>query len=257
MAGLVESHFFYFPSREVFVTPPGVRDVSIETSDGHTLHAWLMGPVDDHAAPVILHLHWNAGNVSNHSAFSEFLANSGYRVLLVDYRGYGRSEANGRLTRHRLLGDAQHALEWIREQSEFEASPIGVYGVSLGGAFATALVARNDDISALCLTSAFSSWRGVAGDHVPILPRLLIGRGLDPEDEIGAVGSCPVLIVHGAEDSIVPERHLEVLASAARRGGVAVETALIPFGGHNDVPSEYPEARRAIAEFFGRTLIAP
>ena len=253
MGSFVESRVFFYPSRQPFVTPEGVRDVSILTPEGHTLHAWVMGP-EDSDAPVILHIHGNAGNVSTHADFSWFLAQAGYRVVLFDYRGYGRSEPAGRVTRARALTDAQAALDWVKSQEEFVGAPIGVYGVSLGGAIGLPLAARNEDVRAVCATSAFASWRGVASDHAPMLAPLLISRGQDPVDAIAELGDRPVLLVHGGQDAIVPVHHLEILASASRVAGVSVETALIPLGGHNDVPHGQGEAMEAVLAFFRERL---
>jgi dipeptidyl aminopeptidase/acylaminoacyl peptidase len=256
MGSFVESWVFYFPSREAFITPSDVRDVSIPTLEGHSLHAWVTEP-EDQSAPVILHLHGNAGNIETHAEFSAFLAAAGFRVVLLDYRGYGRSERAGRPTRERLFADSQSALDWMRSQDEFKGAPIGVYGVSLGGAMATALAGQNEDVRALCTVSAFSSWQGVARDHAPVLGSLLIGRGLDPVMEIAGLSGRPVLLIHGGQDAIVPVHHLERIASAGRKAGARVETALIPLGSHNDVPFAHDEAREAVTAFFRTHLARP
>src|SRR5262245_28689172 len=102
LTSCVESRVLYFPSRDTFRTPAGYEDVSIRSPDGLTLHGWVMPArgVDGGARPpAVLHLHGNAGNVESHASWSESLPEHGISVLLLDYRGYGRSAPAGSLTR--------------------------------------------------------------------------------------------------------------------------------------------------------------
>ena len=94
LAGCIERMFFY-PDSATYTTPAqlGVRaeDVQIVTADGSRLHGWFL-PAVGNAKGTVLHLHGNAANVSNHLPLVSWLPARGYNVLMVDYRGFGRSE---------------------------------------------------------------------------------------------------------------------------------------------------------------------
>lgn len=253
---LAESHVFYFPSREAFPTPADAEDVSFTTADGLTLHGWFLPPEGGVPPPwpVVLHCHGNAGNVSSHADFSSFLVEHGMSMLIFDYRGYGRSSKASRIDRHDLLIDARAALGYVRSRPDVDASRVGVLGVSLGGVFAAALAAEHPEIRAVCLVSTFSTWRGVAGDHVPLLGPLVIPSGLDPADSLARAGARPLLIVHGSNDEVVHARHAAILESSGRAAGAMTQVFMVPGMDHNGILAEQSRERRVVAEFFSRTL---
>ena len=102
--------------------------------------------------------------------------------------------------------------------------------------------------------SAWGGWRGIAGDHLPILGPMLMPTGLDAVDAMPALAGRPLLLIHGDRDSIVPPRHLGVLRDAASSAGVAVEARLITGGDHNAIIADLPEASSAITAFIVGTL---
>ncbi|MCG3121985.1 MAG: hypothetical protein GIKADHBN_00358 [Phycisphaerales bacterium] len=251
-----ESRVFYIPDRAPFATPPEYVDVSIPTPDGLSLHGWLMPPAGNVPKPwpAVLHCHGNAGNVSLHADFSSFLTDHGIAVLIFDYRGYGRSSAASGLVRDKLLTDSRAALEFLLTQPDIDPARVGALGVSLGGVFASALAGERSEIRAVCLVNAFSSWRGVATDHAPVLGRLFIADGLDPVSNLRSGAGRPVLIVHSERDEIIHPRHAGLLADGARAGGWEATTFIAPGVDHNSVLSEGSDEQRAVAEFFVRTL---
>lgn len=256
--GIVESRAYY-PSRATFDTPPGTEDVWFETEGGVRLHGWFMPAADadpTESRPAILHAHGNAGNVSSHDAFSRFLTREGFHVLLFDYRRYGRSDNTGPLRRGPLLDDTRAALAYLKSRPDVDDSRIGVYGVSLGAVFALHAAAEDPAVRAVATVSAFSTWRGIAGDVMPVLGPVLMPGGLDPADAAARLGDRPYLIVHGLQDRIIPPRHATLLETAAARAGVDVTLWTDPAGDHNSMVPVNPAAQRVIAEFFARHLIA-
>lgn len=258
LTGWAESSVFYFPSRTEFANPAGCEDVWITTADGVRLHGWFLRAADavpGEVRPAILHCHGNAGNVESHLGFSRFLTHSGFHVLIFDYRGYGRSDAAGRLRRSMLSGDALAAFDALAARPDVDPSRVGTYGVSLGGVFALHVASQRPSVAAACTVAAFSSWGGVAADHVPLIGSVLIPAGLDPVDMVPAIGSRAYLIVHGEADDIVPVRHAGVLEAAAEAARVSVRVARIPGGNHNGIVDRQ-DSRDAIAGFF-RSALAP
>ncbi|MGB2817517.1 MAG: alpha/beta hydrolase, partial [Burkholderiaceae bacterium] len=106
LAGCVER--FFFDQDAVTYTVPeqfGVRahDVEIRSADGTRLHGWFL-PASGEPKGTVLHLHGNAANVSNHLPLVAWLPARGYNVLMLDYRGFGRSE--GKPTLDGIVDDA-------------------------------------------------------------------------------------------------------------------------------------------------------
>jgi len=255
LTGWTES-LAYFPSRKTFATPPGVEDVYFTSADGTRLHAWFMPAANadpDQPGPAILHVHGNAGNVSSHESFSRFLTRHGFSVFLFDYRCYGRSEDKGPLRRHARLEDTEAALKALEARPDIDPTRVGVYGVSLGGAFA--LHAADDpSVRAVATVSAFSSWAGVANDAVPILGAILMRPGVDPKDAAAGLGARPYLIIHGLADQIVKPRHARILAKVARDAGVEVTLWTDPAGDHNNMVQTSAAARQQLIDFFTGSL---
>jgi dipeptidyl aminopeptidase/acylaminoacyl peptidase len=250
----------YFPSRQPFITPPGTEDVEFESADGTKLHGWFMpatNAVPDAPGPAILHVHGNARNIASHDSFSRFFTQHGFGVLIFDYRRYGRSENAGPLRRRALLADTQAALAVLTSRPDVDSSRIGVYGVSLGGVFALHAAADDPGIQAVVTVSAFSTWRGVAHDMAPVLGPLLFPGGLEPADAAARLGDRPYLIMHGLDDGIINPRHADLLAAAARSGGVEVDLWIDQQGDHNTMIQTNPLARKRLVEFFTAALATP
>lgn len=254
--GWLESRVFFFPSRAAFATPPGVTDAAIPVPGGGTLHAWLIPPrrpVVGGPPPVVLHAHGNAGNVADHAAFTEWLADHGFAVLAFDYRGYGRSaDPPGGLSRRTVLEDTRATLAWLRTQEAIDPSRIAILGQSLGATPALIAAAEAPDVRAVVAVSGFSSWRAIARDHAGLMGATLVTGGLDAEDAAAALRGRPVLVVHGGLDRIVPPHHATRLASAA-----GVSALIVPGREHNDMLVDDEVTQRRIAAFLSEALAAP
>ena len=254
--GFIESFVFYFPSREEFANEPGVIDVTFSGPDGRKLHGWLLVPANAGAgSPAVLHVHGNAGNVSSHLAYSRFLADHGFVVFIFDYRGYGRSEVGrSRPRRDRMMEDTRAALETLITRPEVDRSRIGVYGVSIGSVFATALAAERPDVRAVVAVAPFSGWANIAHTHFPIVGPMLVRGGLDPIDSCAALGDRPLMLVHGSLDDIIPPEHSARIERAARAKGVKVTRLVVPEAGHNDIVFQSEATKQAVAAFFKESL---
>ncbi|HRQ72160.1 MAG TPA: alpha/beta fold hydrolase [Phycisphaerales bacterium] len=255
ISGCMERLFFY-PDRSPFTTPPGVQDVNFTTADGLTLHGWFIPPrgrtPDAPPAPAVLHVHGNAGNVSHHLVFCDFLAEEGFAVLLFDYRSYGRSDP-GPLRRRRLLADAHAALDALIARPDVDPDRVALYGNSLGGVIALALAAERHEPRAVVSAAAFSRWQRVASDHTGLLARALIRHGLDAEVTAAKLADRPLLVIHGTADEIVPAYHAQRIADSARAAGVPVTVTLLDGVTHNDLMVTR-DAQRTVADFLLQTL---
>ena len=224
---LVDSMVFH-PSPGADLRPAQVglagEDVFLETEDGVRIHAfWLPAPGADRA---ILYLHGNAGNASHRLPIAAALVAQGASVLLLDYRGYGKSE--GRASEAGVYADARAALAHLVTARALPESRIVVFGSSLGGAVAVDL-ARDRALAGVILESTFSSLADVARDVLPIAAPFVRGR-FDSAAKIARVRA-PLLFVHGDRDEIIPFRLGRALFEAAPEPKT-FET--LAGAGHND-----------------------
>lgn len=197
--------------RMIFQPTPGVdlrpealgleaQEVWLRTEDGVRLHAFRVPPRGGSLGLALLFLHGNAGNASHRLPNAALLAEQGLDVLLPDYRGYGLS--GGSPDEAGTYADARAALRWLEREAGYPGPRVLVFGRSLGGAVAVEL-ARDRALAGLVLESTFTSVADVA--HAALgfgLGPLLRGR-YDAASRIGAV-RCPILVLHGDRDRIVP-----------------------------------------------------
>jgi fermentation-respiration switch protein FrsA (DUF1100 family) len=248
MAGLAD-RFLYFPTSELDGGTPAAlglayEDVSLDAGDGVKLHGWIVPAREEpdgtagaeragvpaerarRNAPVVLFLHGNAGNVSHRLDKLALLHGQGASVLLIDYRGYGKS--SGEPDEAGLYRDAEVAYDELVRRG-FRGDRIVVYGESLGGAVATDLATRHE-VAGLILESAPTSILEVARYHYPLLPiGAFLAARYDALSRIERV-SAPILVLHSTEDEIVPFAMAERMMAGARPPKSLTRLR----GGHND-----------------------
>ena len=171
------------------------------------------------------------------------LSAAGFDVLLFDYRGYGRS--SGRPSEEGTHSDARAALTAMLREPGVEASRLLYLGESLGGAVAAAL-ALEQPPHGLVLQSSFTSIREMARFHYPFIPSVAVPDAYPTVRRIREL-SCPLLVLHGERDEIVPLAQGRALFEAARGPR---EMRVFAGAGHNDlVPLAGAEYAEAIASW--------
>ncbi len=174
----------------------GADDVWLTAKNGTKLNAWWF-PLPE-AKYATLFLHGNAGNVTHRVDHAEAVKEAGSAILVLDYRGYGKSE--GHPTEHGLYQDADAAYDELIRRG-YPPGRIIVHGESLGTAVAAELASRRE-CAALVLESPFASLSRMAGQVVPVLGPVL-AHGFNTERRISGI-HVPLLIIHGDADEIVP-----------------------------------------------------
>ncbi|AHK79580.1 lysophospholipase [Ectothiorhodospira haloalkaliphila] len=216
------------------------EEVWLDTEDGERLHAWFIparegagdrneAGADECRAPVLLFLHGNAGNISHRLESLQIFHRLGLSVLILDYRGYGKS--SGSPAEEGTYLDALAGWQHLLEERDYAADEVVVFGRSLGAAVAAHTAARVQP-GALILESAFTSAPELGADLYPWVPvRTLLRFEYDTRRALEQVES-PVLLAHSRDDEIVPHGHLERLKQAA--GSARALSVLEMRGGHND-----------------------
>lgn len=198
--------------------------VALETADGVRLDAWWLPRPQSRA--TMLFLHGNAGNISHRLASLEQFHRLGLSVLILDYRGYGRSE--GRPSEAGTALDARAGWSWLRREQGLQADELIIFGRSLGAAVAAEL-AREVTPGALILESPFRSVPLMAGRLYPFLPARLLARfDYATVDYVRQV-EAPVLVIHSRDDEIIPFSEGQAVHEAAPE-----PKQFLPIrGGHN------------------------
>jgi len=246
---LAQERLMFYPQgapRSV-VAPPGwsIEDVALRTRDGTALAGVLVKPPVERPALVIYH-GGNAEEVTS-SAPEAAITYGNRAVLLVNYRGYGRSE--GKASEKLLVQDATELFDWATRRADLDAGRIALHGRSLGTGVAVQLAAARP-ARCVVLTSPFSSARAVAAEIYPWLPvGLLMRHPFDSAHHAPAL-KVPALVLMGDADTLIPKHHSERLAGL---WGGPVERATFAGFGHNDVHVT-PKYGETIRGFLDRCL---
>ena len=201
----MQHSLIFRPVRGLTATPDArglpYEDVMLTAADGVAIHGWYLPAPDGARGRHVLFLHGNAGNLSHRLYTLGVLHRLGHPVLVIDYRGYGRSA--GRPSEDGLHADALAAWQHLTVERGIAPADIVLYGRSLGGAVAARLAAAVGP-GALVLESTFSSLRELAAIHYPYAPAgWLLAYEFDTAAHLRDL-RCPLLIAHGRDDEIVP-----------------------------------------------------
>jgi fermentation-respiration switch protein FrsA (DUF1100 family) len=242
-AGLENSGIFQpakFPRGEWNQTSVLAQDANFTAADGTKLHGWYVNCAQPKGHALLLH-----GNAGNVTLLAETLRTLNRRhnlsVLALDYRGFGKSE--GKPSEEGLYQDARAARRWLAEKEGIAESDVILMGVSLGGAVAVDLAAR-DGARGLVLSNTFTSLPAAAQHQLPWLPmNLILSTRMNSLAKIKEYRG-PLLVSHAEADEVVPFAQGQALYDAA-----SGPKRLITNHGskHNDAQSE--EYRVALDEF--------
>ena len=220
--------------------------VTISTDDGASVPAWFLPAVPRaEKSGVLVWFHGNSETLAGLAAvFSEF-RQPGLALLAVEYRGYG---GPGFATVDNVERDALAAWEWLARRDDIDMTKVVVYGRSIGSGPAIHLAAERP-VAGLIVESGFSTMRKLAHYHVPIVPSALAGNGFDNLGRI-ARSRCPVLLIHGDRDRVVPFVMGQALAA---RAGSRGEFWVLAGADHNDsYRAGGEEYVRRVREFVAR-----
>jgi hypothetical protein len=234
--------YFYFLADRLVFQPhaasyrEGGRFIRIPTGDGVRVAAlYLPNP---QARYTVLFSHGNAEDLGDDLDFLEELRQAGFAVLAWDYRGYGASD--GTPSEKTLYTDEQAVYDYLVRELKTPPERVLVLGRSLGSVAAVDLAARQP-VAGLILEGGL-----VSGQRV-LLPFPLFPfdrfRNLEKMGRI----RCPVLIIHGTADEVVPFRNGEALFRAAHE---PKRNWWVEGAGHNDLAFQAgPEYGRKLQEF--------
>jgi pimeloyl-ACP methyl ester carboxylesterase len=229
--------------------PQPATHVFLKTSDGVQLHAIRATRKD--AVAEVLYFGGDAFRADAYgSSVARTLGNAKVNLLIVDYRGYGRSE--GRPTVAALRRDAVFAYDSLRNETKL---PIVVHGVSFGS-FIAAYVAAARQPAGLILESTAPTVREWAKIHAPFWTRVKLPSILSAQDNSARLRTYrnALLLVAGEQDEVTPPSFARKLmatsASADRR-------LVIAKNGRHGNAMEQPEAIEAYRRLIDSVALRP
>ena len=233
----------FFSEQLIFLPqPPGYRDsaaiLKLTSPDGAKISAiYLANPA---ATFTVLFSHGNAEDIGYVAPLLEKIRDAGFSIFAYDYQGYGTSE--GKPTEQHAYDDEDAAYNYLVQVVHIQPNRIIAFGRSVGTGPATDL-ASHRPVAGLILQSPFTSAFRVM-TRVSILP-------FDRFNNLRKITSlrCPVLIIHGTQDTVINISHGRALFAAANE---PKQSLWVEGANHNDLEivagSRYADSLAAFAK---------
>jgi fermentation-respiration switch protein FrsA (DUF1100 family) len=255
---MVQRQRIFEPQAQLQTTPERLglkfEEIHIPSGSGADqgdLFAWWI-PAEDATAPTLLYLHGNAKNIgaAHDLDNAKRLHSMGYSLLMVDYRGYGKS-TGGEPTEAKVYEDAESAWRYLTGQRKIESKNIFIYGHSLGGAIAINLAMHHAEAGGIIAENTFTSMADMAERNYAYLPvDLLLNQRFDSMSKIRRL-KIPLLIIFGTWDEKIPYQMSQRLFASAQQPKFLKK---IEGGEHSNCDLVAPlEYRAAVTEFIQRT----
>ena len=236
------------------------RPIEFSSRDGLVLHGYLTLPegVKPAALPLVLLVHggpwardrWGDGNTK------QFLANRGYAVLQVNYRGstgYGRAFTDKAIGEFagKMHDDLVDGVEWAVKAGVADQAKVAIHGASYGGYAALVGATSTPEVFACAVDIVGPSHLARLLETVPAywelgLPwwRRFVGDPARPEDRKAMDARSPlfkaeratnpILIMHGVNDPRVKLEQSELMVAALRKAGKQVDFVTFKGDGHGN-----------------------
>jgi dipeptidyl aminopeptidase/acylaminoacyl peptidase len=238
-----------------------VREVRIPGPRGRQLFGWLVSPpaAAERPAPAVLAMHGWGANAAMMWPVVPPLHVAGFAVLLIDARCHGRSDDEAFTSMPRFAEDIAAGLAWLRQQPDVAADRVALLGHSVGAAAALLHASHHHDVRAVVSLSAFAHPREVmrrfmaekrvpypvVGWYVMRHVQQVIGARFDDIAPLNTIAGvlCPVLVVHGRQDTVVPS------GDAARLVARSGRARLLQIEGDHDLREALAPHAAAVVAF--------
>ncbi len=251
--------------------------IAYKAGDGLDIHAYLTLPPGKPAKglPLIVFPHGGPGarDYIDFDAETQAFASRGYAVLQPNFRGstgYGHSfhDAGYGEWGGKMQTDLSDGVKWLAAKGIVDASRVAIYGASYGGYAALAgatidpagtyrcavAIAGVSDISSFLdglamdsdsrshLVESEKRWFGPPSTYAAVSPA-----------RQAAKASCPVLIIHGTGDTVVPIAQSQRMADALKAAGKSVSFITYPGQDHwETMGSSRVAMLQAAMDFIGK-----
>ena len=174
------------------------KEYNLETRDGATINGLRFFPKGE-SKGVVIYLKGNSKSIKGWGKFAVDFTRHGYNVLMVDYRGFGKS--TGKRSQKAIKRDLQLVYNKVKEKTTEDR--IILYGRSLGSGFATKLASMNHP-KMLILDAPYYSLTKVTARYMPFMPLSILIKYPLPTYKWLKYVQCPIHIIHGTHDKLIP-----------------------------------------------------
>lgn len=248
--------------------------VTFTVPEGARRAGWLFPPPPGGATIILCH-----GFTTNRTEcqdIAEALSEQGFGVLAFDFRAHGDSDGTNCSVGLHEVDDLMAAVSYLTQRygpASREAQQLAVLGISMGAAVALQGAARCERLRAVVADSAFATLQRAidhGGRHfvrvpLPLFTMLTVWCAeritgcrvslVQPVEVVHRIPPRPVLLIHGAADSIISQ---EDSVQLAERLGAHAQLWLVPDAEHAQARVVQPEEYwQRVAAFFTRALAAP
>ncbi|MEO1436796.1 MAG: S9 family peptidase [Bacteroidota bacterium] len=234
-----------------------MQPIQYQSRDGLTINGYLTLPNEGEGPyPVVINPHggpW-ARDVWTFNPEVQFLANRGYAVLQMNFRGstgFGRAfwEASFKEWGLKMQDDVSDGVQWLIDQDIADPQRVAIYGGSYGGYATLAGITFTPDLYCCAIdfvgvSNLFTFMKTIPPYWKPYLDMLKAMVG-DPENEVDHQRmtatspvfhanqiKVPLLIAQGAMDPRVAKAESDQMVEALRQNGLDVEYLLKEDEGH-------------------------
>lgn len=233
-----------------------MQPISLQSRDGLTLHGYLTLPLGrgDKNLPLVVNPHggpW-ARDSWGFNPEVQFLANRGYAVLQINFRGstgYGRRfwEASFGQWGLSMQDDITDAVHWVVDQGIADAKRIAIYGGSYGGYATLAGIVKTPNLYAAAIdyvgvSNLLTFLNTIPPYWKPMLEKMhyMVGHPERDRERLEATSPAlnadkirtPLLIAQGAHDPRVNKAESDQMVEALRARGIDVEYIVKDNEGH-------------------------
>ena len=213
------------PEREYNDTPykHGLKfeSVTFRTADEFSIVGWYFAKADSARGTVVLS-ETDAGNIGYLISYASFFLESGFNVLLYDYRGYGASQefpsSPQALIYPEYLADLNAAIDFAKSRSE---APVILFGLSMGSTVSIGVAAQRKDVAAVVVDGIYSTTKDViANIREELGKETSLPQGYpataEPVRAVASFADTALLILAGEDDKVTtPAMAYEVFAHCA------------------------------------------
>lgn len=235
---------FYEPNKEMKPLEFSNTEFISLPVENDTITAVFLKPKNKNPKKTIFFFHGANGNVSTYQYITKPLVESGFQVVMVDFRGYGKS--TGKPTHLNVASDGQKFFDFLMNKSEIKNTKVYIYGASLGSQIATHIARTNKDkISGLIIDGGMSSFADVAVVFAPQYKDFINQMLKDvysAKEDVKFTEGLPKLFIYSKNDSTIPFSQGEEVFKNASEPKIFLENTAEHIQGLKDEPKEILKA---------------
>jgi alpha-beta hydrolase superfamily lysophospholipase len=172
------------------------EELNFKTNDNFSINALLFKA--EHSKGLIFYLHGNAGSLASWGAVASTYTRLGYDVLMLDYRGFGKSEGKIQNLKQ-LFSDVQ--LAYSEMTQKYAENQMIVLGYSMGSGLAAKIAATNQP-KMLILQTPYYNFKDLAKRVMPYIPTFILKYPIMTNKYIQSC-KMPIVIFHGTADEVI------------------------------------------------------